>query len=804
MEEMLISSVIPIMSIYRLPHGQYGYKGHVINLPQDITTFATSLPRLPKELDILIVRKKGSDDSHRDFKVRKGVVLNALLWLKQHNKYYRKIDIDYSSLNEIPEDGNLSDLTGINSSCNNDDDGSLQADVDEQDHEAESFVPMAAQKFTEHDTVKISIQERQKKSPSNTVPWPPRADSPVNEFVTEGYMSCAFPTLFPTGAGDFLAPRERTVTVGNYFKHLMRFDEGRFARHPRFRYFALNSEMRWRALQAGRVYIKQHPKEARLSLDELKDIVQSGGEQFARKVLHYACNLRGTKQYWFKQRIRLIAMIDKLGLPTIFFTHSAADGHWPELAQLICKDNPESSSSRSKAVRENPAIADWFFYERITKFVQMYYVNLLGATDYWLRFEWQHRGSPHVHGLAWLPNAPDAENLLSCDTSSQLLDAVDGVIAYVDELVSTMNPGIPAAGSDVENVVPKSKTNPHVCNRSYGEITDIGEDLVDLVATCQRHTRCSTSYCLKKKKGKQECRFGFPKPLQPTTSVTSQDDGEPVVLTARNDGLLNGYNPVQLSAWRANVDMQYVVSRQKVTKYVAKYATKSEPRSKALREVYRSVMKNISDDGTPLKVVQKLLTSTVGERDFSAQETCHLLLMLPMVNSSRDVVVLSLEGTREVNDTLEENKPVTLESQLDQYCARPGTSEFDRLPLLGFVERYKIPKKKGDPLIPRKKEVVVIPRPYCSSDPNGPFYEQYCKQNLMLHRPFRQLNELLAGYDHHVDAYAAFLTSGKAPKSLVDDIQQLETAMRDKCDNDEVKGIIIKSFFFWYYCNILL
>ena len=33
-------------------------------------------------------------------------------------------------------------------------------------------------------------------------------------------------------------------------------------------------------------------------------------------------------------------------------------------------------------------------------------------------------------------------------------------------------------------------------------------------------------------------------------------------------------------------------------------------------------MKSVNDDGTPLKVVQKLLTSTVGERDFSAQETC--------------------------------------------------------------------------------------------------------------------------------------------------------------------------------------
>jgi len=82
-------------------------------------------------------------------------------------------------------------------------------------------------------------------------------------------------------------------------------------------------------------------------------------------------------------------------------------------------------------------------------------------------------------------------------------------------------------------------------------------------------------------------------------------------------------------------------SRQKVTKYVAKYATKSKPQSKALQEVYRNIMNSIDDDGSPLKVVQKLLKSTVGERDFPAQEMCHLLLMLPMVKPSRDFVVLS-------------------------------------------------------------------------------------------------------------------------------------------------------------------
>ncbi len=34
---------MPIMSIYRLPLGQYEYAGHVINLPQDVVSFAQYL-----------------------------------------------------------------------------------------------------------------------------------------------------------------------------------------------------------------------------------------------------------------------------------------------------------------------------------------------------------------------------------------------------------------------------------------------------------------------------------------------------------------------------------------------------------------------------------------------------------------------------------------------------------------------------------------------------------------------------------------------------------------------------------------
>ena len=132
-----------------------------------------------------------------------------------------------------------------------------------------------ARKISEEATIRKTVQERQTgpAHPEHVVPWPKSGDALINEFSTEGYISCAFPTLFPTGAGDYVAPRHHTVTAGNYFKHLMMYGDGQFAKHPRFRYFALNTEMRWRALQTGRVYINQHPRDARLTLDDLRDMV---------------------------------------------------------------------------------------------------------------------------------------------------------------------------------------------------------------------------------------------------------------------------------------------------------------------------------------------------------------------------------------------------------------------------------------------------------------------------------------------------------------------------------------------------
>lgn len=159
-EGMLISAVVPIMSIYQLPHGQYGYKAHVINLPQDITTLATSLPCLPKDLDILIVRKEGGENTHHDFRVRWSVVLHALQWLKQHNKYYRNIKINLEALSQLPVDGNMTGLASVEDNSVQNGDEEKPGD-DKDSHDGATFVPIAARKNTEKESVRKTITERQ-------------------------------------------------------------------------------------------------------------------------------------------------------------------------------------------------------------------------------------------------------------------------------------------------------------------------------------------------------------------------------------------------------------------------------------------------------------------------------------------------------------------------------------------------------------------------------------------------------------------------------------------------------------------
>lgn len=109
-EEMLIAKALPIMHIYIKPGGQRGYSGDTINLPQNVSELAQSLPRYPKDLSIIIVRAKGKGNFVKNLSVRRQVVSDAIHWLIKNNPHYSDIELNYNALNSLPENNVPSEI----------------------------------------------------------------------------------------------------------------------------------------------------------------------------------------------------------------------------------------------------------------------------------------------------------------------------------------------------------------------------------------------------------------------------------------------------------------------------------------------------------------------------------------------------------------------------------------------------------------------------------------------------------------------------------------------------------------------
>ena len=80
MEEMLCSLASPCFLMSVSKGGQYKTRGNVITFSQDIAPLCTTLPRLPEQLDVLVVWKPGARNpaTYKDFRVRKDKVLGWL------------------------------------------------------------------------------------------------------------------------------------------------------------------------------------------------------------------------------------------------------------------------------------------------------------------------------------------------------------------------------------------------------------------------------------------------------------------------------------------------------------------------------------------------------------------------------------------------------------------------------------------------------------------------------------------------------------------------------------------------------
>ena len=375
----------------------------------------------------------------------------------------------------------------------------------------------------------------------------------------------AFPTLFPYGHGDPTDQRTRKVSLSDAFKHLVKYGEKmqsgqftwRFASHPRFPYWALNMKLRHQLLSQSRIYFHQNTTDVELTIDKLRAMVVHNSPSIMNKIERYTEKIQGTRSYWVQRHQELRALPEQKGPPTFFWTVSSADNYWPELHSLMPHppDQTPTHQMRVQAVITHPHITDWYFTSKLADLVHHWLYGVLDAEWHWYRFEYQAQGSTHAHGCAKLKNDPGIVSLVKEAAAgwlaAQSQDQDQGVIEagetakskaleYSDWLVTTINDSMP----DDSWMQP----TPHPCTIKLNTPCDAtDEDYHGLVNSVQRHTRCSTAYCLRRKGENYDlkCHFYYPRTLQSFTTLEFEklDSGavRATLLTRRNDPRVNSH-----------------------------------------------------------------------------------------------------------------------------------------------------------------------------------------------------------------------------------------------------------------------
>jgi hypothetical protein len=64
--------------------------------------------------------------------------------------------------------------------------------------------------------------------------------------------------------------------------------------------------------------------------------------------------------------------------------------------------------------------------------------------------------------------------------------------------------------------------------------------------------------------------------------------------------------------------------------YIAKYCSKAETKSKSYKDLAREILPRLANRNPMVSFAAKLMNKLISERDWSAQEICHLLMNLPL------------------------------------------------------------------------------------------------------------------------------------------------------------------------------
>ena len=498
LEKHLISKIVPFMKLITLPKGgQKKLKGPCIMVPSDLQNTINVLPRCdtdnPQIIKLKLKRKLTYEGYYEYKQVDLKKVHDALRCLKDkvRNVHYENVEIDNSSHSFLGQlDSSAIDVQTekvVNDSHNEEvEETSEDCDETEGAEDENRIGPIL-------DTFLMPVnmvQEALPLCPDSILSIAPcEKNKPTNLFANKACEALAFPNHFPDGRNTLTEERQLKLSPSKYFQARLMNVDNRFAKDPQYIFFSLYiTELQFIfsnisiALRKGKKQTKDGTKITAGTLSQRQGIDHVTGEDTGFR--HFP-TLKGSPDYWRRMQHDLFAMIRQLGIPTFFCTFSC-NNDWAEIVTAIKAQQGEtvdvdtlSWEEKCNILASNPVTCARMFDHRVKLFLHQVIRSppkpIGEVIDWFYRVEWQARGSPHIHCLFWVKDAP----VLGRHSDQAVCDFVDQYI---------------------------------LCQASQEDL-----HLHEKVTRYQTHSKRHTKSC---KKGNRPCRFNFPKPVAKETFVS--------------------------------------------------------------------------------------------------------------------------------------------------------------------------------------------------------------------------------------------------------------------------------------------
>ncbi|CAL9706649.1 unnamed protein product [Knipowitschia caucasica] len=277
------------------------------------------------------------------------------------------------------------------------------------------------------------------------------------------------------------------------------------------------------------------------------------------------------------------------------------------------------------------------------------------------------------------------------------------------------------------------------------KLPDANDDpeLYKLVSEVQMHSRNHTKTCQKNNK---TCRFGFPQLPLDKTIITKPEMCENLSKESRKkfqslkalledqewcgkrteellthcdlskeeyehclhgmsrsnkviyerepkDCRVNPHNVKLLKAWRANIDVQVILSVYACLQYICGYMTKAESEmSDHLHSVIKNMDQNKLNESDEMKEVMQAYSK---KREVSAQECTARVCGLRLKQCSRVVIFLPTDSSVKMSRPMAElekadGDDIWMASLLDKYRSRPETQEFEEMCYADFGSTCRV------------------------------------------------------------------------------------------------------------------